>query len=256
MQSLRAAIAAGLLTFAATELNAAEAALLYAEGAYEAAIAAAESDGGAAGFALAARAALADAELRETPCLACLERAAEFARGAIAAGPDNAEPYIYLVVALGRRARLIGFFQAQSERIGSVTDEAIEAALAIDPDYPWALATRGGWHIEVVRLAGRILGGFLFGAAVEDGKDFFRRAMAGEPDNLVLPYQYALTLSAYDLEGERQAIRAELAKAVVLDPQDAYESAIRMRAELLLAELDAGDDPNFLRLLDIFRGDP
>ena len=238
------------------QADAAEALDLYAEGDFAQAIALAEAAGGGDGFALAARAALADAELRQEPCLDCLDRAGEFARAAIAADPEQVEAYIYLVVALGRRARLIGFFRAQREGIGGATDDAIEAALSIDPDYPWALAARGGWHIEVVRLAGRILGDLLFGASVQEGKDFFARAMAEEPANLVIPYQYALSLAAYDLGGQRADIEQALRRAVSLAPADFYETAIKARAAMLLAALEGGSDEAFLRLLGIYRGNP
>jgi hypothetical protein len=256
MWSLRKAFVSIVPLLASPVANAADAETFYSNGEYAAAIDAGEAQGGSDGYAVAARAALADAELREMPCLECLGRAAGFAEDAIRLDSRRAEAYIYLVVALGRRARLIGFFQAQREGLGGRTNDAIDAALEVDPDYPWALAARGGWHIEVVRLAGRILGGFLFGASIDQGIDQFRRAMEAEPENLVIPYQFALSLSAYDINGRRGDVRAALSRARMLTPRDAYERAIQMRAGMLLDALNAESYAEFRTLLDLYRGNP
>src|SRR5204863_8574662 len=57
---------------------------LYAQGRYDEAARAGETAHTAYGYAVAARAVLADAVLRETPCLECLQRAAKLARAAVA----------------------------------------------------------------------------------------------------------------------------------------------------------------------------
>src|ERR1043165_6821833 len=81
---------------------------MYKKGEYLAAAQAAAGEGGGVGLALAARATLADATLREQTCLPCLHDAEEFARAAIAADADYAEGYIELAAALGYEARLMG----------------------------------------------------------------------------------------------------------------------------------------------------
>src|SRR5882762_2105537 len=81
---------------------------VYAKGDYEQAIRAGEASRTAPGLAIAARAALADEVLRETPCLACLERAESLARQAVAADPHFALGQVWLAVSLGYQARIIG----------------------------------------------------------------------------------------------------------------------------------------------------
>src|SRR6266478_1137295 len=107
---------------------------IYENGEYLEAAQAAAREGGSAGFALAARATLADATLREQPCLPCLREAEEFARAAIAADANYAEGYIELAAALGYQARLMGLFRARLNRFGEQAKEAIDTALKLTPD--------------------------------------------------------------------------------------------------------------------------
>ncbi len=228
---------------------------LYEEGEYTEAIWRGEAEGGSGGFTIAARAVLADAELRDMPCLECLLRAEELAGLAIAADDQNAEAYILLVTALGRRARLIGFLASQREAIASRTDDAIATALELDPGFSFALAVRGAWHIEIVNQAGRFLARVLYGANIDEGKDFYRQAIEMEPENPVIRYQYALSLEGYDFERERADIEAALAAALSGTPRNAYEEAIQMRAQILFDLLRAGDEGAFREHMRQFRGD-
>ena len=229
---------------------------LYAEGEYSAAISTGEAEGSAGGFAVAARAALADAELRDAPCLECLLNGERLAQAAIAADAENAEAYILLVTALGRRARIIGFLASQGESIGTRTDDAIANALRIDPAWAWALAVRGAWHIEIVRQAGRFLARVLYGADIEEGKNFYRQAIERDPKNPVIRYQYALSLDSYDFEREREEIESALGTAVAGAAGNAYEEAIKARAQTLLDLLREGMEEAFEERMKQFRGEP
>ncbi|MEE8439290.1 MAG: hypothetical protein V3S07_06845 [Micropepsaceae bacterium] len=255
MRSISAALIFGLMLQGAPAYSAVSAHGLYAEGEYAEAISAGEAEGGASGFALAARAALADAELRDVPCLECLRRAEELARMAIAANPEHTEAYAFLVTALGRRARLIGFFASQREGIAGQTDNAIGTALQLEPSSSVALALRGAWHIEVVSQAGRFLGRVLYGARVEEGKRFFREATQLEPENLVINYQYALSLHGLDFAGEQPEIETALEAASSGAPRDAYEGSIRARAEILLNLLQDGMEDAFHEHIMRYRGE-
>ena len=81
---------------------------LYAKGDYEQAAQAGEASHSGAGLAIAARAVLADDVLREEPCMPCLERAEKLARASIAVDPHQAFGHVWLAVALGYEARVIG----------------------------------------------------------------------------------------------------------------------------------------------------
>jgi len=83
----------------------------------QAGIAAAQAgaaEGSAPSLALAARATLADATLRDAPCMVCLQNAEALARRAIAVDPNNMEGHIHLAVSLGYQARIIGPIRARN----------------------------------------------------------------------------------------------------------------------------------------------
>jgi hypothetical protein len=224
---------ASLLLFAAAspDLGPEE---LYARGGYLAAAEAGVMEGGGAGYALAARATLADATLRAMPCIDCLRRAQELARRGIAVDADYAEGYIEMAAAMGFEARIIGPLRSRIANYPQAAKNAIDKALELDPGNPWALSAAGGWNIEVVRLGGSILGGIIYGARFEDGTALYRKAMAADPGNLVIALNYALAVTSYDFEGKRLEIMAVLEAVVRGEPRDAYAQAMKERAAMLL----------------------
>jgi tetratricopeptide (TPR) repeat protein len=180
-------------------------------------------------LAVAARAVLADASLRDGPCMTCLQRAEALARRSIALDTQHPEPYLYLATALGYEARIVGSLRARFARYPEQAKEAIDRALAVAPNDSWSLAAAGTWHIEVVRNGGSLLARALFGARVETGEDYLRRAVAAEPENLVIRFQRALLLSGLDFEVNREAATLELAAATMTEPRTAYERALKAR---------------------------
>ena len=239
---LGAALAAALIVAPA---DAAEDALaLYKAGKYEQAIAAASRENSAAGYALAARAALADAALR-SPCLECLERAATLAHKSIAADPELPDGHIYLAASLGYQARIIGMIRA---RLGAYPEEAkrnLDKALASDPKNAWALAALGSWNIEIVRGGGAYLASWLYGATLAEGFKDYDAAFKAAPGNLVLRYQYALSLGGLDLDAYHDKITDALTRAVKAEPQTAYEKFAQGRARELQTALKNGDRATF-----------
>lgn len=252
---MRRAAVAGLLAMLVAPSARADAFALYQAGRYEQAIAEASHQNGAAGYALAARAALAEAALK-SPCLECLERAADLARKSIAADPRPADGHVYLAVSLGYQARIIGMVRA---RLGAYPEEAkrnLDKALASDPKNPWALAALGGWNIEIVRGGGAMLADWLYGATVDAGRKHFAAAFEAAPDNPVLRYQYALSLGGLDPDAHRGAILAALARATAAEPQTAYEKFAQGRARELLAALKKNDRAAFDALVKRDQGYP
>jgi len=252
----RLVCAALALAFPALQASAAEdAQSLYQSGKFGQAIAAAVALNTAPGFALAAHASLADAMMR-SPCLPCLQRAEEFARKAVAADPKLAEGHLYLAVSLGYQARIVGVVRA---RLGGYPEEArrnLDAALAADPANAQALAASGGWNIEIVRGGGALLARWLYGASVGTGLDEFAAAFRAAPGNVVLRYQYALSLGGFDLRAYRNDVEDALTRAVTGTPSTAYDAFAQSRARELLAALKRNDDAGFARLLKRDQGYP
>jgi len=229
---------------------------LYKSGDYRGAIRAGLAENDEDGFDVAARAALAEETLRDSPCLECLKRAEGYARRAIAAGGKRPESYVYLAAALGHEARVVGTIAARLANYPEQTKATLDAAYRIRPDFALTLAGLGGWNVEVARTGGRLLAAAFYDASFDKGVEYFRRAVAAEPGNLVIHFQFALALASYDLDAERAAVARELAAAANGTPASAYESAIKQHAQNLADLLAKGDDDAVLTLVHKYQGYP
>src|SRR4029077_3924672 len=196
---------------------------------------------------------LADANLRDAPCMTCLQRAEALARHSIALDAQHPEPYVYLATALGYEARIVGSLRARFAGYPEQAKEAIDRALAIAPNDSWSLAAAGMWHIEVVRNGGRLLARALFGARFEASEDYLRRAVAAEPENLVIRFQRALLMSG-NLEVNRETVTADLAVATMTEPRTAYERALKTRAARLLDLIHANRRDEYMALVNRYQG--
>ena len=194
--------------------------------------------------------------MRPEPCLECLRHAEQLALQAIEANPKLVEAQIEYVIALGYEARVVGMIQAQLKGYAGKAKEHIDAALAADPGNPWAWAALGNWNIEITGDGGPTLARMLYGATLANGLADFARAFAAVPDSLVLQYQYALALAAYDRNLYRDAIANALTKAAAGAPNTAYESFAQKNARELLATWRSGDMQSFDHLVRHDQGYP
>jgi len=228
---------------------------LYARGRYDEAIRAGEAAKNAPGYALAARAALGDAALRDAPCLECLKRAEALARAAIAADPKLADGQTWLAAALGYQARILGLVRARLANLPGEAKAALDAAAAAEPDNAYAVAALGGWNIEVVKAGGSFLARRLYGATLEQGLAQFDRAVKLAPGNVAVRYQVALALAGLDPAAHRARITAELDAALQATPATSYERAMQGRAAQLKAALN-GDRAALAALVRKYQGYP
>src|SRR5262245_25129947 len=229
---------------------------LFEKGNYLAAAKAGAAEGTAVSLALAARSTLADATLRDTPCLECLEDAEALARKAIAVDANNMEGHIHLAVALGYQARIIGPIRARFARFPEQAKQEIETALRLAPNSHWALSAAGGFNIEVVRAGGRFLANLIYGATFENGVSYFNKAIAADPENPLIKLQYALALTGYAFDARRAEIAAVLDSSVHAKPGNVYEGAMRQRAGRLLALLNENKVNDYLVLARRYQGFP
>jgi hypothetical protein len=227
---------------------------IYRTGNYEAAITAAESEGTGEALAVAARAAFAEANLSETPCMPCLKRVEALSRRSIALDMGHPDAYVYLAAALGYQARIIGMVRAELAHYPELAKDAIEHALAVAPNDSWSLAAMGAWHIEVVRNGGSLIGRTIYGARADSGLQYFRRAIAAEPENPVIRMQFVLTVSGYDFDANRDEVLTQLNAAATLEPRSAYERAMRERAMRLLELARANKRADYLKLISRYQG--
>jgi hypothetical protein len=229
---------------------------LYVAGKYEAAMKAGAAAANAQGFVTASRAALADAQTRPEPCLDCLQWAEDFARKAIAADPHFADAHVYLAVAMGYEARIVGPVWARAHNYPGQAKDELDAALSIDPKSVWALGALGGWNVEIVRTGGDRLADWIYSASVDKGVAAFAAAFKSAPDNLSVRYQYALSLSGYDLDRFRHEVDDAFARVAKLKPATAYETVAQHRAAELAALLKKGDRDAFNARVRKYQGYP
>jgi hypothetical protein len=236
--------------------NAAAAFERYRMGDYEGAIATGEAAKTGEGLAVAARAAFAEAQLRDMPCLACLKRVQELAQRSIMLDMSHPEAYVYIAAAMGYESRIVGYVRAALDKYPERTRQAIDHALSVAPNDAWSLAALGGWHFELVRNAGSLLARTLFGASIDAGENAFRRAMAADPGNLIVRLQYVLAISTFDLNHYHQQAAEQLAAIATIEPRTAYEMVMKQRAAQLLQLLSAGNRAQYLARIRHYEGYP
>lgn len=252
-----AAAALICVLFAATAQAATPSALqLYKTGQYEQAIRAGVAEKSAAGFAIAARAVLAEERMRPAPCLACLKQAQTYARDAIAADPTLADGHVFFAAALGFEARIIGMVAAKFKGYAGEAKDSLDVAYAHHPNDARTLAALGGWNFAVVNGGGSVLARLIYGATIKKGLSFYAKAMAADPGDIVIRFEYALSLSDYDRQAYANTIEAALRVATTGTPRTAYERFMQTRAEALLDAFRHGDWQHYTTLLRKDEGYP
>jgi len=229
---------------------------LYVAGKFDAAMKTGEAANNALGYVTAARAAMADAQLRSDPCLDCLHRAEEYARKAITLDNSVADAHVYLAVAMGLEARIVGPVWARARNYPGKAKDELDMALKLNAKDAWALGALGGWNIEIVRTGGADMASLFYGASTEAGLAAFAAAFKQAPDNLSLRYQYALSLSGYDPVRFRKQIDDAFARVAKLNPATAYETAAQRRAAELAVLLKKDDREPFDAKVRKYQGYP
>ncbi|MBU6445250.1 MAG: hypothetical protein KGR48_15190 [Alphaproteobacteria bacterium] len=229
---------------------------LYQTGKYAEAIAQGTASNAASGYAVAARAELAKEMMRDQPCLDCLKTAEGYARQSIALDPTLADGHVYLAAALGYESRIIGIMAAKFKGYAGEAKNSLDVAFAHHPDDPWVLAALGGWNIAVVDGGGATMADWMYGATVKQGLDDYAKAFAADPTEIVLRFQYVLSLSTYNREAYAKQIGAALQLAATGKPRTVYEQFMQGRAKTLLAAFQRSDWKAYDALVRRYQGYP
>jgi tetratricopeptide (TPR) repeat protein len=171
---------------------------------------------------------------------AAFSRAADLARKAIAAKPNDAAGHFHLARALGREALSV----SARERTKYALDVRTSAlrALALDSLHAGAMHVMGRWHAEVMRLnsvtsmiARAFMGGKVFGeASWSSAVSLLERANAIEPNRTV--HQLALA-QIYRDTGKKDQARTMYEAAIASPLYDANDEAYKREAQKELGEL-------------------
>ncbi len=229
-----------------------EAARLYESGNYLEAASLAATGHTASSFALAARATLAHAiHVAKRPQRAAqVQRAADIARKALIFDPGNVEAHLQLVIALHQQARAAGPVSAYFQGYAAEARDHLDTALRLDPDNAWAHSLLGGWHFEIVRLAGAELAYLLFGAELAEGYTEFAKAIALMPESILLQYEFARALLLSYPDTKRAKAVHALEAAVAETPISHLDKLMATRARAALDAMKSGSSEKLQRTLD------
>ncbi len=247
------ALVVGMIASAAAPYN--EATRLYERGDYLEAASLAAATETASSLALAARATLTHAiyVADRTQRAAEVQRAVVLAKKALTFDPGHVEAHLQLVIALHQQARAATPFSAYIQGYAAEARDHLDTALSLDPDNPWAYSLLGGWHFEIVRLAGSTLAYLLLEADLGEGRTAFAKAIALMPGSIVLQYEFARALLLNDPETNRKRAIHALEAALAETPNSHLENLVAVRARATLDAVKSGSSEILQRTLDPHR---
>ena len=224
---------------AAEPVDAARAA--YAKGHFIDAGRIAETVGSSRGFALAAESLTIHAHFiaSKGEKEALLQRAAEMARQAIRADPNNAVAHLQLARAIGRRAQIVGSLEAANREYEEKIRDPTKIALRLDPDMAAAHLSLGLWHAEIVGAAGGFLAGFSCEANAMYAVSSFEQALKLAPDSKAAYLECALGLPVLNERKYCNTARKLRKRAIEIPASNAFDRLAEGRAVKRLAALDA-----------------
>ncbi|MEM6412510.1 MAG: hypothetical protein AAF683_13350 [Pseudomonadota bacterium] len=205
----------------------------YETGSYIEAAQQAEAAGGADNLAFAARALLTDAiATNEQPTPERLAEARRLAEAALAIDENHVEGRIQLAISLSLTARPMTAGAAMRSGLGQRARDLAREVLVDDPDNSYAHAYLAIWNVEVVRRGGR-MGGVMMGASVRRGREHYLAAIASDPEDAAVHWQWARVLTSHNAEKYREEIDAALAAAQAQPTDTAIEGVMQDRARTI-----------------------
>ena len=211
----------------------------YAKGRFLEAADLGEASGTSHGYTLAAKslAVYAHYEVADEEWSEVIERAMRMGEEAVRADPTNPEAHCQFAHAVGRYAQRVGTITALRKGLADKARDALEAALGIDPDYPGAHLTLGGWHADIA--AAGFFARKIYGASREKAVYHYERALELVPESKILLYEYGIRLPELDEERGKERAREMLEEALGLPVRDVYEKYIHLDIPDILDGLEA-----------------
>ena len=168
---------------------------------------------------------------------ALFERAMGLAEEAIRLDPASPEAHLQSAHAMGRYAQTIGAVKALARGYAGKVREAIENALARDPEMAGAHLSLATWHAETINGAG-IAARVVFGASRKRALAHYERALELAPDEKLAYLEYAFGLLLLKKKKDRKKARDLLSRAIETPPKDAYDRLLHELAVEKRAALD------------------
>jgi tetratricopeptide (TPR) repeat protein len=207
---------------------------------YEAAIALDSLNADALGKASRSAVDIGEQERDDAQRKALYRKGVDYARRAVAAAPNDADPHFHLARALGRLALSVGV--RERVRFANEIHAQGTEALRLDPDHPGALHVLGVWNAEVMRLSGierffakNVLGGRVFNqASWEKAVTYMERAVEVDPHRLTHQLDLA---RIYADRKERDKARTLFERVVTGKVMDVNDPMYKKEAEAELKKL-------------------
>ncbi|MCY3729889.1 MAG: hypothetical protein OXF98_00975, partial [Rhodospirillaceae bacterium] len=137
---------------------------------------------------------------------------------------------------IGGFAHALGAMQAMRGGYARRVRDAIQDALALDPDMMAAHLSLAAWHAEASTRGG-FMASALYGASRARALEHYERALELAPDEKIVLVEYAYGLLLLDDENRERA-RDLLARAVRIPSEDAHDRILHSLATARLAALD------------------
>lgn len=205
--------------------------IAFSEGRYSEAASVVEISHAPDNLAFAARSLLAEAMSAEdfsvTPEL--VEQAENLAREALSNTPDHIEARLQLAIALSLKARPMSTREARRTGYGEDAKRLADSVLRDDPTNTYAHGFLSVWHIEVRRRGGAI-GATMMGASVKKARRHYQAAIALDPDDASIHWQYARALAALNAKAYREEIATALDRATGCGAETRLEQVMQARA--------------------------
>jgi len=219
------------------------------EGRYEDAAAIAEKQPTPDALAFAARSLLAEAMSNSDyePPLSLLNAAETKARDALAIAPEHIEARLQLAIALSLKARPLSNREGMRTGYGKDAKSLADGVLEDDPENSYVHGFLAVWHLEVRRRGGSI-GASVMGASVRKGREHYQRAIAIEPGDASLHWQYARALAALNSKKYKNEILEALNHAIECETDSTLENVMKERARILLTALETKSRKNAERV--------
>ncbi|MEL6687975.1 MAG: hypothetical protein AAFP97_10180 [Pseudomonadota bacterium] len=158
--------------------------------------------------------------------------------------PENVEAKFLRAIHMGFRTRSSSAFTILMNGLVGKTRRAIETFEAAAPNDPRVDALYGAWHLGIVRAAGD----GRFGASLEEGLAAYDRAVAAQPEDIVVMSNYAFSLIVMDEPDLLPRAKTLLTQIEATEPKTATEAETKARMMRLNAVMD---DPDALRELSV-----
>lgn len=189
-------------------------------------------------LAFAARSLLAEAMSSPNylPPPALLDQAELLAKEALLESPTHIEARLQLAIALSLKTRPMDTRDIRRSGYGEEARALVDSVLEDEPSNSYAHGFLSVWHIEVRRRGGAI-GASIMGASMNRARQHYQNAVALNPDDASIHWQYARALAAFNAKKYQDEIDLALANAALCATDTTLEAVMQARAAELRSAL-------------------